>query len=361
MTARVYNFNPGPATLPLEVLQQAQRELLDYRGTGMSVMEISHRSPEFDEINNSAMALTREILGLGDNFKVLFLGGGASTQFAMIPLNFLPSGKTAAFVDTGSWSSKAIKEAQKIGKVHIAFSSKDEKYKRVPKPSEIDLPSDAAYLHVTSNNTIFGTQYHQFPDSGNISLICDMSSDIASRRLDFSKFSLIYAGAQKNLGPAGVTMVIIREDLLAKCPDNLPTMFSYKTHAEKNSLYNTPPVFAIYMVNLVLEWIKEQGGIEAVEKVNIAKKDHIYEVIDNNADFFRGTVELDSRSWMNITMRLPTEELEKKFITEAKAAGFVGLKGHRSVGGIRASVYNAMPLEGVDKLAAFMKAFKKVN
>ncbi len=361
MTARVYNFNPGPATLPLEVLQQAQRELLDYRGTGMSVMEISHRSPEFDEINNSAMALTREILGLGENFKVLFLGGGASTQFAVIPLNFLPSGKTATYVDTGSWSSKAIKEAQKIGKVHVAFSSKDEKYKRVPKPSEIDLPSEAAYLHVTSNNTIFGTQCHQFPDSGNIPLICDMSSDIASRRLDFSKFSLIYAGAQKNLGPAGVTVVIIREDLLAKCPDNLPTMFSYKTYAEKNSLYNTPPAFAIYMVKLVLEWIKEQGGLEAVEKVNIAKKERVYEVMDNNADFFRGTVEPDSRSWMNITMRLPTEELEKKFITEAKAAGFVGLKGHRSVGGIRVSMYNAMPLEGVEKLVAFMKAFKKAS
>lgn len=361
MTARVYNFNPGPATIPLEVLQQAQRELLDYHGTGMSVMEISHRSPEFDEINNSAMALTREIFGLGENFKVLFLGGGASTQFAVIPLNFLPSEKTAVYVDTGSWSSKAIKEAQKIGKVHIAFSSKDEKYKRVPKLSEIDLPSDAAYLHVTSNNTIFGTQCHQFPDSGNIPLICDMSSDIASRRLDFSKFSLIYAGAQKNLGPAGVTMVIIREDLLAKCPENLPTMFSYKTHAEKSSLYNTPPVFAIYMVKLVLEWIKGQGGLEAVENVNIAKKDRIYEVMDKNADFFRGTVEPDSRSWMNITMRLPTEELERKFINEAKAVGFVGLKGHRSVGGIRASVYNAMPLEGVEKLAAFMKAFKKAN
>jgi phosphoserine aminotransferase len=361
MTARVYNFNPGPATLPLEALQQAQRELLDYRGTGMSVMEISHRSPEFDEINNSAMALTHEILGLGDNFKVLFLGGGASTQFAVIPLNFLPSEKKATYVDTGSWSSKAIKEAQKIGKVHIAFSSKDEKYKRVPKPAEIDLPSDAAYLHVTSNNTIFGTQCHQFPDSGNIPLICDMSSDIASRRLDFSKFSLIYAGAQKNLGPAGVTIVIIREDLLAKCPDNLPTMFSYKIHAEKNSLYNTPPVFAIYMVKLVLEWIKEQGGLEAVENINIAKKERIYEVMDNNADFFRGTVEPDSRSWMNITMRLPNEELEKKFIAEAKTAGFVGLKGHRSVGGIRVSVYNAMPLEGVEKLAAFMKGFKKAN
>ena len=361
MANRVYNFNPGPATLPLEILQQAQQELLDYRGTGMSVMEISHRSPEFDEINSSAVALTHEIFGLGDNFKVLFLGGGASTQFAMIAMNFLSPEKTAAYVDTGSWSSKAIKEAQKNAKVHLAFSSKDESYRRVPKPSEIDIPSDAGYLHLTSNNTIFGTQFHEFPDTGNVPLICDMSSDIASRRLDFSKFSLIYAGAQKNLGPAGVTMVIIREDLLARCADNLPTMFNYKTHAEKNSLYNTPPVFAVYIVKLVLEWVKKQGGLEAVENVNIAKKDRIYQVMNANPDYFRGTVEPDSRSWMNITMRLPTEELEKKLIAEAKAAGFVGLKGHRSVGGIRVSMYNAMPLEGTEKLAAYMEAFKKAN
>jgi len=361
MANRVYNFNPGPATLPLEVLQQAQQELLDYRGTGMSVMEISHRSPEFDDINNTAIALTRELLGLGDNFKVLFLGGGASTQFAMIPLNFLPEGKTAAYVDTGSWSSKAIKEAQKIGKVHLAFSSKEENYRRVPRLSEIDLPVDAAYLHLTSNNTIKGTQFHEFPDTGDIPLMCDMSSDIASHRLDFTKFSLIYAGAQKNLGPAGVTMVIIRDDLLAKCPANLPTMFTYTTHAEKSSLYNTPPAFPIYMVKLVLEWIKKQGGLEAVEKVNAAKKDCIYQVMDANPDFFRGTVERASRSWMNITMRLPSEDLEKKFVTEARAAGFVGLKGHRSVGGIRVSMYNAMPLEGVEKLASFMETFKKAN
>jgi len=361
MANRVYNFNPGPATLPLEVLQQAQQELLDYADTGMSVMEISHRSPEFDDINNKAMAMVHEILGLGDNYKVLFIGGGASTQFALIPLNFLPSGKTAAYVDTGSWSTKAIKEAQIIGRMHLAFSSKDQDYKRVPKPTEIDLPADAAYLHVTSNNTIKGTQLHQFPDTGDIPLICDMSSDIASRRLDFSKFSLIYAGAQKNLGPAGVTMVIIRDDLLAKCPDNLPTMFCYKTHAEKNSLYNTPPAFPVYMVKLVLEWIKKQGGLQAIEKTNIAKKDRIYQIIDGNPDFFRGTVEPDSRSWMNVTMRLPSEDLEKKFVSEAKAAGFIGLKGHRSVGGIRVSLYNAMPLEGVEKLAAFMEAFKRVN
>jgi phosphoserine aminotransferase len=361
MANRVYNFNPGPATLPPEVLQQAQRELLDYGGTGMSVMEISHRSAEYEEINNKAMALTRELFGLGDNFKIIFLGGGASTQFAIIPMNFLAQGKIAAYADTGSWSSKAIKEAQKFGKVHIAFSSKEEKYKRVPKPSEVNCPADAAYLHVTSNNTIFGTQYHKFPEPGNVPLIADMSSDIASHRLDFSKFSLIYAGAQKNLGPAGVTVVIIRDDLLAKCPDNLSTMLSYTTHAKENSLYNTPPVFAVYIVKLVLEWIKRQGGLEAVEKVNFDKKERIYQIMDKYPDFYRGTVDPGSRSWMNITVRLPSEELEKKFLTEAKAAGFIGLKGHRSVGGIRASLYNAMPLAGADKLAGFMEKFRRSN
>jgi len=361
MTKRVYNFNPGPATLPLSVLQRVQQELLDYRGTGMSVLEISHRSPEYEDINTSAMALTREILGLRDNFKVLFLGGGASTQFAMIPMNFLPTGKTAVYVDTGSWSSKAIKEAQKIGKVQVAFSSKAENYKRVPKPSEVKCPSEAAYLHVTSNNTIFGTQYDDFPNPGNVPMIADMSSDIASRRRDFTKFSLIYAGAQKNLGPAGVTIVIIRDDLLARCPENLSTMFTYTTHAKENSLYNTPPVFAVYIVKMVLEWMKEQGGLNAVEKSNFAKKERIYQMMDLSSEYYRGTVDPDSRSWMNITMRLPSEELEKKFLAEAKAAGFIGLKGHRSVGGIRVSLYNAMPLEGAEKLAEFMEKFRKSN
>jgi phosphoserine aminotransferase len=361
MTKRVFNFNPGPATLPLEVLQQVQRELLDYGGTGMSVMEISHRSPEYNDINDTAMKLTKELLGLDDRFKVLFLGGGASTQFAMIPMNFLSSGKTAIYIDTGSWSSKAIKEAQKIGNVKVAFSSKEEKYKRVPKLPEMAVAPDAAYCHFTSNNTIFGTQFHAFPDAGQVPLIADMSSDIASRRLDFSKFSLIYAGAQKNLGPAGVTMVVIRDDLLSTCPQNLPTMFTYTTHAEKDSLYNTPPVFAIYLVKLVLEWIKKQGGLAAVEKINFAKKERMYQTMDLYPDFYRGTVEPDSRSWMNITMRLPSEELEKKFIADAKAAGFVGLKGHRSVGGVRVSLYNAMPLEGAEKLTGFMEQFRKDN
>jgi phosphoserine aminotransferase len=358
MAHRIFNFNPGPATLPLDVLETVQNELLDYRGTGMSVMEISHRSPEFDDINDRAIALARELMGLDENYHVLFLGGGASTQFAMIPMNFLPEGKTAAYVDTGSWSSKAIKEAQNIGRVHQAGSSKEQEYKFIPKMADLNVPPDAAYLHITSNNTIKGTQYWEWPDV-DIPLLCDMSSDILSRQLDFSKFSLIYAGAQKNLGPAGVTMVIIHDDLLQKGQAGQPTMFDYRTHAEKKSLYNTPPCFPIYVVKLVLEWIKDQGGLAEVEKVNRAKQERIYQMMDLHPDFYKGTVEKDSRSWMNITLRLPSEDLEKKFISEAKSAGFGGLKGHRSVGGIRVSLYNAMPLEGAEKLAEFMDKFKK--
>lgn len=361
MAKRVFNFNPGPAVLPLEVLETAKEELLDYRGTGMSILEISHRSADFEEVNNSAMALMREIMGLGDNYKVLFVGGGASTQFAMAPMNFLHPGKTAAYIDTGAWGNKAIKEAKLIGNVHIAASTKEQSYNRVNKLAEIKFPADAAYLHLTSNETINGTQFSEFPETGNVPLICDMSSDMLSRRRDFGKFSLIYAGAQKNLGPAGVTLVVIKDDLLAKCKEGLPTMLNYQTHAKENSLYNTPPAFGIYIVKLVLEWIKKQGGLEAVEKVNCAKKDRIYSLMDQHPDYFRGTVEKDSRSWMNLTLRLPSEDLEKKFISEARGKGFIGLKGHRSVGGIRVSLYNAMTLDGANKLAEFMEAFKKAN
>ena len=361
MANRVFNFNAGPSTLPLDVLKIIQEELLDYRGTGMSIIESSHRSPEFDEINNQTMALAKEILGLGDNYKVLFMTGGASTQFALIPLNLLSEGQVGAYVDTGTWSSKAIKEAQIIGKAHLAGSSKDDGYTFIPKPQDLAYPADAAYLHVTSNNTIKGTQYQQFPDTGKVPLICDMSSDIASRKIDYSRFSMIYAGAQKNLGPAGVTLVVIREELLAKCKEGLPAMFSYQTYASKDSLYNTPPAFCVYVMKLVFEWIKKQGGLEAIEKVNRAKKDAIYKIIDQYPDYYKGTVKRDSRSWMNITLRLPSEDLEKKFISEAKAAGFVGLKGHRSVGGVRVSLYNAMPLAGATKLAEFMEAFKYAN
>jgi len=361
MANRVFNFNPGPCTLPLDVLEIAQKELLDYRGTGMSVIEISHRSPEYTAINDEARALAKELMGLSDDYEVLFLGGGASTQFAMIPLNFLPDGRTAAYVDTGAWSAKAIKEAKKIGPVHLAASSKDAHYTFVPKLADIQCPADAAYLHITSNNTIAGTEYTEFPDTGDIPLIADMSSDICSRPMDFSKFSLFYAGAQKNLGPAGTALVVIRRDLAEKCKDGLPTMFDYRTHLEKKSVFNTPPVFTVYMIKLVFEWLKTQGGLAAIEKVNRAKKDAVYGMIDRHSDYFKCPVDTGSRSWMNIVFRLPSEDLEKKFIAESKEAGLVGLKGHRSVGGIRVSLYNAMPLEGARKVASFMKKFKKAN
>jgi phosphoserine aminotransferase len=361
MARPTLNFNPGPAILPLDVLKIVQQELLDYKGTGMSVLEISHRSADYEEINNAAVALTKEVLGLRDGYQVLFMGGGASTQFAVIPMNFLSKDKTAAYVDTGSWANKAAKEAKLFGNVNVVASSKEDSYKWIPKLADIKVPSDAVYLHVTSNNTIYGTQWDKFPDTGNIPLICDMSSDICSRTRDFNKFSLIYAGAQKNIGPAGVTMIIIRDEMLAKCKDGNPTMLDYRTHAKENSLYNTPPVFAVYVVRLVLEWIKKQGGLAAVEKVNLAKKERIYQMVDLHSDFYKGTVNKDSRSWMNLTFRLPSEDLEKKFIAEAKAAKMIGLKGHRSVGGVRVSLYNAMDLEGADKLAGFMESFCKAN
>lgn len=361
MANRVFNFNPGPCTLPLDVLKIVQDEFLDYHGTGMSIIESSHRSPEFDEINNQAMALAKEVLGLDDSYKILFLTAGASMQFAMIPFNFLPEGKVGAYVDTGTWSSKAIKEANIIGKAHVAASSKDKGYSFIPKQADLDIPSDAAYFHITTNNTIKGTQYHYIPETGGIPLFADMSSDICSRTWDYKKYDLIYAGAQKNLGPAGVTFVAMKNDFLDKCKDGNASLLDYRTQAGKDSLYNTPPCFAIYIVKLVFEWVKNQGGLAAIEKINQQKKDAVYGVIDNNPDYFKGTAEKDSRSWMNVTLRLPSEDLEKKFIAEAKAKGLVGLKGHRSVGGIRVSLYNAMTVEGAQAVAQFMEDFKKAN
>ncbi len=361
MTKRVYNYNPGPSTLPLDVLKKLQVDLLNFENTGMSIMEISHRSPEYDKVHNDAIALTKELMGLDDSFKVLFVGGGASTQFAYIPMNFLKKGKVGAYVDTGTWSTKAIKEAQLFGEVHLAGSSKDDGYTFIPKGGDIKFPANSAYLHITTNNTIKGTQFHFVPDSGQVPLIADMSSDILSHQIDFSKFSMIYAGAQKNLGPSGVTMIIMKDTMLEKINDGLPTMIDYRTHASKNSLFNTPPTLPIYIVKLVLDWIKDQGGLSVVETINKAKKDIIYGLIDENADYFRGPVQKDSRSWMNVVFRLPSEELEQKLVSEAKKAGFVGLKGHRSVGGIRVSLYNAMTLEGAEKVAEFIMNFRKNN
>lgn len=355
---RVFNFNPGPATLPLEVLEQAQREMTNYKNTGMSVMEISHRSKEFEEIIGDGERNLKELLNISDDYRVLFLQGGASTQFFMIPMNFLREGERADYILTGSFAEKAHKEAVKIGEVNVAATSKDSNYNRIPSPQDINFSSSPSYIHITSNNTIFGTQWKDYSLFGEYPLAADMSSDILCGPLEVSRFALIYAGAQKNLGPSGVTVVIIRKDMLEKVPQELPSMLRYDIHAENNSLYNTPPSFSIYMVNLVLEWVKKQGGLEKIKEINERKASFLYEAIDQSDGFYTGHAEKDSRSIMNVTFRLADEEREKKFLSEASAQGLVGLKGHRSVGGIRASIYNAMPVEGCEKLADFMEKFK---
>ncbi|SEF91404.1 3-phosphoserine/phosphohydroxythreonine transaminase [Paenibacillus sp. UNC499MF] len=361
MGNRAYNFNAGPAALPLEVLEQAQKEFVDFRGIGMSIMEISHRSAEYEAVNNETQSLLKELFSIPDGYKVLFLQGGASTQFTMIPMNFLQAGQTAAYVQSGAWADKAIKEAKLFGETAVAASSKDQKFMRMPDLGGLNLSDQTAYLHVTSNETIEGSQLQSYPDTGSIPLIADMSSDILSRPVDVSKFSLIYAGAQKNLGPSGVTVVILREDMLERANGNLPTMFRYDTHVKNDSLYNTPPSYSVYMINLVLHWIKRQGGLAALEKINIDKTDLIYNAIDSSGGFYQGCVDTDSRSRMNITFRLQSEELEKLFVKESQANGFVGLKGHRSVGGLRASTYNAVPYESCQALAQFMNDFSKRN
>lgn len=358
---RIFNFNAGPATLPLAVLEEAQSELLNYKGTGMSVMENSHRTKEYEAINSEAEALVKELLDVPENYRVLFLQGGASTQFSAVPMNLVSADSHADYILTGAWAEKAYKEASKFVKTNVAASTQDENFNRIPRIDEIKVSDGPAYVHLCSNNTIFGTQWKSFPDLGDIPLVADMSSDILSRRFDVSKFALIYAGAQKNLGPAGVTVVIIRKDLLEGIPSNIPTMLRYDIHAKNDSLYNTPPSFSVYMVNLVLRWLKNNGGLAAAEKRNAEKAALIYDTMDNSGGYYRGHAVKDSRSLMNITFRLPSEELEKKFATEATAQGMIGLKGHRSVGGLRASVYNAMSIEGCMALAEFMKAFQSNN
>ncbi len=357
---RIYNFNPGPAVLPLPVLEEIQSELLNYKGSGMSVMEISHRSSWFDDILNDAVERAKRLLGVGERYHVLFIQGGASLQFAMIPMNFLPEGKSADYVNTGTWSTKAIKEAQIQSKPHqVVASSEDRDFAYIPK--DIAFTKDAAFAHITSNNTIKGTQWSRFPDTNGVPIVSDMSSDIFSRPLDMEKFGMIYAGAQKNIGPSGICMVIVRDDLLGLIPEGLPSMLDYSTFMKKNSLYNTPPTFAIYSVQLVLKWIEETvGGLEAMDQRNREKANLLYDAMDASS-FYTGTADTDSRSLMNVTFRLPSEDLEKKFIAEAEKAGLAGLKGHRSVGGCRASIYNAMPVEGVRTLVDFMKSFEKEN
>ncbi|NLJ56079.1 MAG: 3-phosphoserine/phosphohydroxythreonine transaminase [Firmicutes bacterium] len=361
MTYRVYNFNPGPATLPLPVLEEAQAQLLNYREKGMSITEISHRSREFEEIIGAAETLLLELGGLSTAYQALFLQGGASQQFALVPLNFLPPEGAADYILTGSFAQKAYQEAQRLGTINVAATTKEHDYRRIPRPEELKFSSAPAYVHITTNNTIYGTQWKYIPDTGGVPLMADMSSDIFSGETDLNRFSLLYAGAQKNLGPAGVTVVILKKDLLEKVSPDIPAILSYKTHAEARSLYNTPPVFAIYLVYLVLQWLKKQGGLPAMGKLNARKAALIYQAIDQSGGFYRGHADAENRSNMNITFRLPNEELEKIFVAGAAQEGLVGLKGHRSVGGIRASLYNAMPLQGAETLAQYMTAFYRQN
>jgi phosphoserine aminotransferase len=355
----VCNFNAGPAILPAAVLAQVQAELRDYQGRGMSIMEMSHRSKEYEAINTRAQTTFKKLLGLGDGYKVLFIQGGASTQFAMLPMNFLPPGGVADYVQTGAWAEKAIEEANLLGKANIAGSTKAAGYKRMPRPDELKRTPGAAYFHLTSNETIQGTQFRSFPDVGDTPLVGDMSSDILSGPIDAAKFSMIYAGAQKNLGPSGVVAVILRESWLERANKNVPTMLKYATHVKNDSLYNTPPSFGVYVLDLVLQWIDGLGGLAAMAERNGKKAKTLYDVIDQSGGFYKGHAEPESRSKMNVTFRLPSEEAEKKFVAEAQKAGMVGLAGHRSVGGVRASIYNALEPAACETLAAFMKDFAK--
>ena len=356
--SRIYNFSAGPAVLPVPVLEEAQRDLVELPGVGMSVLEISHRSKPFDEIIQGAEADMRSLAGIPANYKILFLQGGASMQFSMVPMNLLTAGLTADYILTGDWGKKALKEAKKVGATNVAASTEAGNFKEIPAQADLKLTPGAAYVHMTSNNTIHGTEWHRVPDVGAAPLVCDTSSDMYSRPIDISKYALIYAGAQKNLGPSGVTVVIIREDMLARSADSLPTMLNYKTHAENGSLYNTPPVFGIYILRLVLKWLIGLGGLAKIRDANERKAGLLYTELDRTA-FWKPHAAKDSRSRMNITFRLPTEDLEKLFVKESTAAGFDGLKGHRSVGGLRASIYNAFPEQGIVDLVAFMREFER--
>ncbi len=358
--ARVYNFSAGPSMLPEEVLKKAAAEMLDYEGCGQSVMEMSHRSKTFDKIIKDAEQLFRELMNIPDNYKVLFLQGGASTQFAAIPMNFMNKNKKADFIITGQWAKKAYQEAAKYGAARAVASSADKTFSYIPKTTAADFDKDADYVYICMNNTIYGTKFPELPDVGDIPLIADISSMFLSEPVDVSKFAVIYGGAQKNIAPAGLTVVIIREDMLGNAMDITPTMLNYKVMADNDSLYNTPPCYTIYMCKLVLEWIKEQGGVEAVHATNIKKADILYNYLDSSS-MFSSTVAKEDRSLMNVPFVTGNDELDAKFVKEATAAGFVNLKGHRSVGGMRASIYNAMPVEGVEKLVEFMKEFEKAN
>ncbi len=358
---RIFNFSAGPCTLPVPVLQSAAEEFLEYRGQGMSLIEMSHRSKEYDAVHREAAGLVRRLYGLPDQYRVLFLGGGASLQFSMVPMNLMPPGGRCDLALTGAWSKKALSDARKIGTVRLAYDGSDENFMNLPDPATLEAGAGSAYFHLTSNETIGGVQWQRFPDTGEVPLVCDMSSDFVSRPVDLTRFGLIYAGAQKNAGPAGACIVIIREDLLERSGDNLTAYLSYATHAAKDSMYNTPPVFAVYMVMKTLKWLEDQGGLEAAERMANERSELLYGAIARNAGFYSCPVKEHCRSVMNIVFRLPDEELEKKFVAEALENGMSGLKGHRSVGGCRASVYNAMPVAGARALAGFMDDFAARN
>ena len=357
--SRIHNFNAGPAAMPQAVLEKAQSELLELAGSGMSVMEMSHRSKEFQQIIEGAEAGIRRLMGVPEEYAVLFLQGGASLQFAMIPMNLRRPGKSADYVDTGSWASKAIKEATVLGATNVAWSGKGENYRRIPKPGELNLLPDAEYVHLCSNETIGGIQWREFPKTST-TLVADMSSEIMSRVIDVRQFGVIYAGAQKNLGPSGLAIVIMRKELAERAPVNVPIVLRYSTHASESSLYNTPNTWGVYMIKLICEWLESMGGIPSMQKINERKAAALYNAIDSS-DFWRSPVEKESRSIMNVVWRLSSEALEEQFVSQAKKEGFVGLKGHRSVGGIRASIYNAITPEAVDALVSFMKEFEKKN
>ena len=357
---RVHNFSAGPAVLPVSVLEEIQRDLVSLPGVGMSILEISHRSPAFEAILAQAEADIRALAAIPSNYKVLFLQGGASLQFSMVPMNLLTSGATADYIDSGSWAEKAIKEAKRVGTVNVAATTKGENYSRVPSQDELKLTPGAAYVHMTSNNTIEGTEYKELPAVGDVPLVSDTSSDMFSRPIAIGRHALIYSGAQKNMGPAGVTVVIVRDDLLQRSSKSLPTMLNYAVHAENGSMYNTPPAFAVYALGLVMKWLVANGGLTAIAKTNERKAAKLYSEVDRTG-FYRGTADRGCRSLMNVTFRLGTEDLEKQFIKESAAAGLDGLKGHRSVGGMRASIYNAFPEEGVDALVGFMREFERTR
>lgn len=361
MENRIYNFSAGPAILPLDVLKEAKEDFISYKGTGMSVMEMSHRSKTYDDIIKAAEKDIRTLLNINDDYAVLFLQGGATLQFSMVPLNIMPPKNKADYIVTGSWSKKAVKEAKRVGDVNIAASSEESNFNNIPKQEDLKLDADASYVHFTSNNTIFGTQFSAEPVIGKVPLVCDASSDIFHKKIDVDKYGLIYAGAQKNMGPAGVTLVIIKKDLLDRSPSNLHTYLNYNTHVEKDSMYNTPSTYGIYIIGLVAKWLIGLGGLDVMYKMNLEKAALLYDFMDASDGYYSGTAAKEDRSLMNVTFRLPNEDLEKKLISEAAEKGFSGLKGHRSVGGLRASIYNAFPKKGVEDLVEFMKDFKTNN